>query len=119
MGALKKVRTKIYAFVAPKWCTKVLVTKQEMLDALEFWDHFEVPMHPTLARMRRIISKKNYGDLSLKHQKIMVRCILADIAMKGCAAWKDSLFNEISAECADHLAQANRADVLKNIARKS
>ena len=118
MGKIKEIRGKIYAYFAPKWCTEVLVTKQDMIGAMEFWDHFNVPMHPTLVRMRRIISHKNYGDLSLKHQKIITRCILADIAMKGHAVWKDPMFAEIAEECGAQLGEANKADMVKTIGKK-
>lgn len=113
MGKIKRIRSKVYAFFAPKWCTKVLVTKKEILEALEFWDEFEIPMHPTLAKMRRIISHKKYGELTLKHQKVIVRCILADIASKTHLAFKDTMFNEIATECAEVLVQANKADTIR------
>jgi hypothetical protein len=116
--ALKKAGYRVYKWMAPKWCTEVLVTKADVLEALEFWDHFNIPMHPTLAKMRRIISKGSYGSLTLKHQKLIVRCILSDIAMKGCAAFKDEMFNDITVECGENLVQANRADAARNAVKR-
>ena len=94
----------------PSFCLEVRITRQETLDALEFWRHFGVPMPHALKKMEAKLKKNKKYKLTLWDQIVIARAILAQIAEKNVDAFQDECFHDISTECAKILHTANKYD---------
>lgn len=95
---------------------ELVITAEDVLDCMKFYDFFEIPKDPSLVALE--MKMKSHGVLTVDDQHMLRTIIAADISKASHSVFRDEVFDGVRIETAQVLTAIVVWET-KKVARKA